>query len=907
MNLKDSVIKNLFVLMSVFIFGYSGIVIIHLYFTNIVSNLDKQIKNEQARYKLGEYILNEITEVESNFYKMTLLDKPNEIKPVKDSMREDIEDIKNVINILENGGTFNNTIKVNLVGLENINEKITFFPENNIKYSFEAIDLIPKFATIEKRIHEIDKITELKENFINSNDLDERKDIKAQINIFVKQLSPLFSRMKENASRLLYDSRLNSEKLHKKIDSKKEYYHILEALLTILVIAVVVILGTIISKQIQKKSEDLKFVTEEARNSAIEASNANKVKSQFLANMSHEIRTPLNAIIGFSEILSQAKLEAKDKEQANIILKSAKSLLNIINDILDISKVESGKFEIIDEKFAARKFFEQIVELFSVSAEKKNIRFLYNYNTQIPMFLIGDTTRLKQVLSNLLSNAIKFTNNGKHVIFTVKLLELSQEKAHIKFSVKDEGIGINKEQQKNIFLPFSQADSSISREFGGTGLGLAISHQIVKLMGSEIQLISKKDKGSDFFFDLNFPIPSDNKKSAKKLNYNFLVTTLCKDEEFIRFNLINYLDELGHIFKLEDSAQKIDSKIDLIFYFGEEELYEKIKECKNLHKAKVVFVGNRINIEDNNIIELVDYYIDVPLYGSKIFNIISTACNIDKKELTNEKIQKQFIAKILVAEDNENNQRLIQILLEKLGVICEIASNGQEAIDIYKEKDFDMVFMDINMPIMDGLTALSHIKKLEKYDNNKTPIVALTANTIKGDKEKYLNSGMDNYLSKPIVMNELLHILNLYLVDNPLDRILISKDDKKTDSKPTLKNENLKSEKKREIKTITGPYKKEHTINQLGLPDTIVDKLLTKFLSTLDNDIKKIEEAIESKDNKTIFDACHYLKGPSSNFAMKGAVELLLEFEKIAKENLESEYKIEKLKEYFEEVKKELK
>ena len=711
--------------------------------------------------------------------------------------------------------------------------------------------------------------------------------------------------MKENASRLLYDSKLNSEDLHKRIDSKKDYYHILEALLTILIIAIVIILGFIISKQIQRKSQDLKFVTEEARNSAIEASNANKVKSQFLANMSHEIRTPLNAIIGFSEILSQANLEKKDKEQATIILKSAKSLLNIINDILDISKVESGKFEIVNESFTSRRFFEQIVELFTVNAEQKNIRFLYNFSTQIPTFLIGDTTRLKQVLSNLLSNAIKFTRNGQHVIFTVKLLELSDKEAQIKFSVKDEGIGISKEHQQNIFLPFSQADSSISREFGGTGLGLAISHQIVKMMGSEINLISQKDKGSDFFFQLTFPLPKNIKRTNKKLNYNFLVTALSFDEENIRVNLINYLEELGHVIKLEDDAQKTDEKIDLIFYFGEKELFESVKSSKEDNDIKIVFVGNRINIEDSSIIEIIDYYIDVPLYGSKIFNTISTACNIDKKELTDEKIHKQFIAKILVAEDNENNQRLIQILLEKLGVVCLIASNGEEAIEMYKKENFDLVFMDINMPIMDGLTALSNIKKLDKYKKQKTPIVALTANTIKGDREKYLNSGMDNYLSKPIVMNELLHILNLYLVDDHLDKILIEKDDKlkvkkETHFIPKIEETSVK-------KVDNSIYKKSHTIKQLSLPENIIDKLLAKFLSSLDNDIKKIEDAINEKNNKVIYDACHYLKGPSANFAMLGAVELLVEFEKIAKENLDKKYEIEKLKEYFENVKKELK
>ena len=903
MNLKDTLIKNLFILMSVFIIGYGGIVVIHQYFTNLVLSFDKQIKNEHARYKIGEYILEEVNAIEANFYKMAVLTNSRGTKSVKEDIHEEIEDIKKAINILENGGTLDKYVKVNLVNLEKIHELITFIPHDNIEYTFEAIDLIPKLATIEKKLTKIDYILDLKNEILSSNSIEEKRKLRFEIQIFLKQIPPLFVRMKENASRLLYDSKLNSKEIQKKIDEKIAYYQLLEILLTALLMIIVIVFGFIISKQIQKKSIALKLVTEEARNSAIEASNANKVKSDFLANMSHEIRTPLNAIIGFSEILSQSAIDKKNKEQANIILKSAKSLLSIINDILDISKVESGKFEIVKEKFQARRFFEQVVELFSVNAEQKNIRFIYNFNTKIPTFLMGDQIRLKQVLSNLLSNAIKFTKEGNHVTLTIKIINMDEETVHLKFSVLDEGIGISKEQQENIFLPFSQEDTSISRKFGGTGLGLAISHKIISMMGSEIKVKSKKNKGSEFYFDLKFSIPENNAKVIKKLNYNFLVSSLNLDEENTKTNLINYLEELGHVVKLDNDKKNISDKIDLIFYFGEEELLKQITKVKEKNSCKIVYVGNRVHIDNKDIIETIDYYIDVPLYGSKIFNTISSACNIDKKEFRDEKIDKKYNAKILIAEDNENNQKLIEILLNKLGVVTKIASNGKEAIEYYNNEDFDMVFMDINMPIMDGLTALENIKKIDKYIKKKTPIVALTANTIKGDKERYLNAGMDNYLSKPIVMNELLHILNTYLVDDPLSKLLILKNDEEKSKEEFTSKISEEASKPTKKSTF---YKKEHTLKQLSLPEEIVDKLLSKFLSSLDEDIEKIEKAIELKNNSQIFDACHYLKGPSSNFAMHGAVELLVQFEKIAKENLDKEYEVKKLKDYFEKVKEEL-
>ena len=890
MNLKNSLIKNLFLLMIVFILGYSFVVGMHQYFNNAIHEMDMKIKNEDSRYKIGKYILDEIHNIESNFYKMSLSTNLNTIKPIKNEIKHEIEDIRKAINILKNGGVQKDYIRLNLVGLEKIEENIKFTPSKDLNYTFEGIDLLPKLINIENKLEEIDNIIIKKQKALVTKSKTEKQKLDFQVQIFYKQIPPMFVRMKENASRLLYESRKNSNLIENKIIENKEFYKNLEYLITLLIMITVITFAFIISKQIQRKSEELKNITEEARNSAIEASKANKVKSQFLANMSHEIRTPLNAIIGFSEILSNSKLKPKEKEQASIITKSAKSLLDIINDILDISKVESGRFELVSEKFDTRNFFEQIVELYSVSSDDKKIRFIFNYDTSIPKSIIGDSTRLKQVISNLLSNAIKFTSEGKHVIFTIKAIDIKDDKTKLFFSIKDEGIGINKEDQKKVFQPFSQADNSISRSFGGTGLGLAISSKIINMMGSEIELKSQKGKGSEFFFILELASEASEEKSNKKLECNFAISNPLEDEENIRFNLKNYLDELGHLYNLE-TLHETDKKIDLIFFFGEESLIDTITKLKKKFNSKLVFVGDANKLGNFNT-SIIDYKIDVPLYGSKIFNIISSACNLDKTSIKNESFGEKLEGKVLVAEDNINNQRLIDILLENLNLDVTIVDDGLQAYNEYLKNDYDLILMDINMPIMDGLQSLNKIKNSEKYEKVKPAIVALTANTIKGDKEKYLNSGMDDYLSKPIDTKELNVIAKKYL---------------KTSKNTSLEEQEPKEEQEiKEDNTSNSRYKKIDTINQLALNEKIVDKLLSKFLQTLDADILKLEEAIESKDNDKIYQAAHYLKGPCANYAMKFAQELLLEFENIAKNDLDKEYELEKLKEYFEEVKEEL-
>ena len=508
----------------------------------------------------------------------------------------------------------------------------------------------------------------------------------------------------------------------------------------------------------------LRFDITELVDAKEKAEIAQRAKTTFLANMSHEIRTPLNSIIGFSDILCDSDISGTEKENAKIISRSAKSLLNIINDVLDISKMENGKFELEEVEFSLFDLTEHIAELFSVNIKEKRIRFIYEVDPLLPKMINSDSFRLQQVLSNLLSNAIKFTPENGKINFEIKVLDKSKESTKILFRIKDSGIGISQEQKEFIFKPFSQADSGISRNYGGTGLGLAICYDIVSMLNSEIEIKSELNQGSEFSFIVDFKISKDLGKRIEKSNINLAICEQGDEDEDNIINIVkNYLEKMG---TLLDMSKDFSQKIDILFCFKDKNLLSKLKKFKEHNiDSKVVYIGNK-NELDNETASNVNYYIELPIYGSKIYNIIADNSNINKNVLEKSANSKNFNEKIkgdvLIAEDNPNNQKLIEILLKKLGLNPFIVSNGQEAVDMYKTSKFDMILMDINMPVMDGISATKIIRDIEK-DYYKIPIIALTANSIAGDKEKYLSQGMDDYLSKPIDINSLTTILKKYL------------------------------------------------------------------------------------------------------------------------------------------------
>jgi len=519
----------------------------------------------------------------------------------------------------------------------------------------------------------------------------------------------------------------------------------------------------------------LETLVETAKDDKLIALQANEAKSLFLANMSHEIRTPLNGIVGFTEILRSTDLTEEQDEFLSIIDKSSENLLSIINNILDLSKIESNKIEIENIVFDAAEEFESAVETYAVAATEKNIDLNYYMDPTISPKLKGDPTKIKEIVINLLSNAVKFTSYGGDINLEITKIEGENGNNRIKFLVQDNGIGMTKDQQSRIFDAFSQADVSVTRKYGGTGLGLTISSQFVELMGGELELESAKDHGTSFFFSL----PLDE-VTSNEVNYSHAFTdlTIGKYSQDIPTKLDNYLEEyfkyfgpsIKHFDSIGDLKELDNNNICKNYWVDIDKAKQNIMDAvHHMDKSKLIVIANvtsrnkieELGVEQSNVIFK-------PVTLSKLKDVLNRSANA-APQLVEESLaiqQTKFDAHILVTEDNIINQKLIKRILEEHGITVDIANNGLESFEKRRAGKYDLLFMDIQMPVMDGIEATHEILDYEEDEEvAHVPIVALTANALKGDRERFLGEGMDEYITKPIETTELLYILNKFLSD----------------------------------------------------------------------------------------------------------------------------------------------
>ena len=502
----------------------------------------------------------------------------------------------------------------------------------------------------------------------------------------------------------------------------------------------------------------------------------NRAKDHFLANMSHEIRTPLNGIIGFTNILKETELKEDQQEFLAIIEESSNSLISIVNDILDFSKVASGKIEIENIAFNVMAKFEASIDSYAAKAAQKDIDLNLLIDPNLPTELMGDVTKISQVIINLLSNAVKFTDRGGRVDIRIEQINELDDEVRVKFSIIDSGIGMSLAEQEKVFDAFSQADASTSRKFGGTGLGLTISKKFVSLMGGELKLISKEEEGTRFYFSLNLEkSPSSAKRETLNLTHlNTVYVTLPNQKGMIE-NLQVYIEYSGSNFKTENYtdilAMKTAQLPDILFidhhHLKDEAIISSLAELD----TKTVLISTaeiekcECNIKDK---------ISKVLYKPVNFSKTVRSLKIVKKELAfvldniaevndigSTKVFKNISA--LVVEDNLINQKLLKSILNSFDIKVAIANNGLEALNLRKEYHYDIIFMDIQMPVMDGVESTIKIIEYEQFnEKSHIPIIALTANTLASDKERYLKIGMDKYLKKPIDVADLTAIIEEY-------------------------------------------------------------------------------------------------------------------------------------------------
>ncbi|WP_163832810.1 response regulator [Spartinivicinus ruber] len=678
-------------------------------------------------------------------------------------------------------------------------------------------------------------------------------------------------------------------------DKNVQSYQRLE---TIIVSAfIVTILGLVLVFSLRKNRE--------LAQKSLQAEAATRAKSQFLANMSHEIRTPMNAIIGFTELVLQSSLNKKQVDFVRKIKISAESLLLIINDILDFSKIEAGKLEIDQVTFDLTKQLDILCNMFARRCEQKQIEMIIDDKTELAHQLIGDPLRLNQILINLVSNAIKFTEEGQ-VVITIENLDKqafdqlihnksqaserespTENRAYLRFSVSDTGVGIPPEKQNKLFQAFAQADSSTTRQFGGTGLGLSICKRLVELMGGGISVTSELGKGSQFSFCLPLKMelteviclraPELADKHIVLVDDNSLVSDVVEHmlkatkADVITFNsaaaALTYLAKqpLCDLLIIDWCMPEMNG-IELVRHLRLIPIYQK------LPVVIITAFGNE-KVQQQAIQVGAKDFLVKPFTTYGLWQSISQAIGLWRKTQVNQPTAKQVTSlegiQLLLVEDNKINQLLVKEFLNNSGAVLDVAFNGLQAVNMVEQHSFDIILMDVQMPVMDGYEATRKIR--EMYSAELLPIVAMTANAMKGDRERCIAAGMNDYISKPIKKDLLFEVLQ-----RQLSVALQTKSSQvNTEDKP-MSNSSIDNVYAARLYTEYSNNQSDglyplldikDAINRLAGDQGMYCNLLKMFIAEYTQMAEMIVEDIHTNELTQAVDKAHALKGVAANLS----------------------------------------